>query len=589
MEIPAEYAKLREVVTKVDDLIQEIYPDFFGKNSSHPVLPVKRSKIIHDSIWGTSLFNWQELGVIDSPILQRLRDIHQLGLAYLVYPSGQHTRFEHSLGTAIVASRVFDNLRSRNELKLRQLVEAAYPKQKADWESILKRIHAELRMAALLHDSGHALFSHASESVYARVPEIQQAAADLTRLVGKKRNAGELLSFAIAQSKGLQMYLARCGARVDDGGRVEARQVALDFDNISLLIVGRSCHPHLQFLGDIVSSGFDADKLDYLIRDATACGLAITYDIERYMAFVKIHNESTEEKSGELRSLFEKVLGVPDLEASAIISGDKISLYRLRLPAEAITCVEQVVIDKFMLYSYLYHHAKVRAAEVVLERALSKMLGIGNPVPPSLKEVLKTLFLMTDSRFLTVWQDDAVQDSELRESSYRLYARLLPRVIYSLGGRVGDPEEKAALATFIGYMDSPNRAEIIRQLEEGIGVTLVATQAKTEGGPRWSKAAEALHETGGWVDAPKPLSFEDKEVLLPTSSPDVEPASLSALFPIDKWAKAYLNHVYRVRVYAYSEYASIVSDAGKTALRKALGIHDDVFYDAKIKRRRSLT
>jgi HD superfamily phosphohydrolase len=47
--------------------------------------------------------------------------------------------------------------------------------------------------------------------------------------------------------------------------------------------VGRSKHPLLQFLGDIISGGFDADKLDYLLRDASAAGLPLRYDLERYL------------------------------------------------------------------------------------------------------------------------------------------------------------------------------------------------------------------------------------------------------------------------------------------------------------------
>ena len=54
----------------------------------------------------------------------------------------------------------------------------------------------------------------------------------------------------------------------------------VNFDHISLMIIGRAWHPYLQFLGDIVSSAFDADKLDYLLRDATAAGLPLRYDLD---------------------------------------------------------------------------------------------------------------------------------------------------------------------------------------------------------------------------------------------------------------------------------------------------------------------
>lgn len=370
--------------------------------------------------------------------------------------------------------------------------------------------------------------------------------------------------------------------RVDEDGSVRSIALDVDFDNIGLMLLGRARHPNFQFLGDIISSGFDADKLDYIIRDATTCGLAITYDIDRYMAFVKLHNEETKEYKDELRKLYEKVVGIPDLAEASILTPTGIRLYRLRLPPEAITWLEQVVIDKVMLYSYVYHHAKVRGAEVLLERTLARALGLQAAEPPPTKEILRFLLMTTDSVFLTFWQNSS-QPKEIRAASFRLYTRLLPRVIYNLGGRVGDPEEKGAVTTFMGYMDSPSRHKVTEVLERGIGEELVKSHPERA----WASAEDALFETGGWVDAPKPLSFEDKEVLLPVTSPYEEAQPLDVLFPIDKWAKAYLNHVYRVRIYAYSESVNIVGDAAKAALKPTLGIYDDNFYNLKIRRRRA--
>ena len=59
-----------------------------------------RAKEFNDPIWGTLVLQPHEVVVLDSPLLQRLRRIRQLGVAHLVYPSAQHTRLEHSLGVA---------------------------------------------------------------------------------------------------------------------------------------------------------------------------------------------------------------------------------------------------------------------------------------------------------------------------------------------------------------------------------------------------------------------------------------------------------------------------------------------------------
>src|SRR5919197_2710327 len=91
-------------------------------------------------------FSEVEKQVIDSPAFQRLRRIKQLAGAHLVYPSAQHSRFEHSMGAMHVAGLAGDRLFSLNELADLDLVQ-------------------QLRIASLLHDIGHGPFSHLSEEV----------------------------------------------------------------------------------------------------------------------------------------------------------------------------------------------------------------------------------------------------------------------------------------------------------------------------------------------------------------------------------------------------------------------------------------
>ena len=589
MIIPDCFGKLKSFASETNAALSKLYPDFFGVRPEtgedrHPRTPLKAEKIIHDGVWGTHTFQWQELAIIDSPILQRLRDLHQTGLAHLVYPSGRHTRFEHSLGTSIVASRVFRSLRDRREKKLRQVVERVFTHR--DWEDSLDALELEVRVAALLHDSGHSLFSHTSESVYSQIPLISEATSELSDFVGKDRSAGELLSFSIAQSQHLQNYVARCGGRgvFKENGAPEALSSNLDFDNISLLILGRARDPRIQFLGDIISSGFDADKLDYLIRDAKTCGISITYDLDRYLNFVDIYPEDVETKRGDLARLYQDVLGMgPDaLNQQKLTTQNGIGFNRLKLPRKAITCVEQILIAKFMLFSYIYHHPKVRAAEGLIERALANDFGLlGAPKILSTEQIVNQLLTTTDSMFLARWQVPIEPGSITTEASRRIYFRLLPRVVYSLGGQIGDPEEKEALGVFISLMKSPERRKIIAELDLAIGECLCAMRPGM-----WGTPAEALLRTGTWVDAPRPLSFEDTEVLLPVSNPFEDRQSMNTLFPLSEWGNAYLSYVYRVRVYSYSENLALVHAAAKEALKPRLKIYDDRFYDEKVKRER---
>src|SRR5208337_5126780 len=96
---------------------------------------------VKDPIYGYIQLTETERSIIDTPAVQRLRRIRQLAGAEYVYPAANHTRFEHVLGAMYLAGVVADNLPvdlSPNE------------KQK-------------IRLAALLHDVGHAPFSHLFE------------------------------------------------------------------------------------------------------------------------------------------------------------------------------------------------------------------------------------------------------------------------------------------------------------------------------------------------------------------------------------------------------------------------------------------
>ena len=108
---------------------------------------------ICDSVHGFIRFGEFERRVIDSRPFQRLRYIHQMGVAYLIYPGATHTRFEHSLGVMELVTRIYNTLIApHNCMEPFELTE----KQLDYWRLIL-------RLAALCHDMGHLPFSHTAE------------------------------------------------------------------------------------------------------------------------------------------------------------------------------------------------------------------------------------------------------------------------------------------------------------------------------------------------------------------------------------------------------------------------------------------
>jgi HD superfamily phosphohydrolase len=288
----------------------------------------------------------------------------------------------------------------------------------------------------------------------------------LSSFLGKEKGAGEVLSFCFA----LAPSVARLLAQTEKKGLLGDR-ASDDYDgpisliNVALIIVGRSIHPFLQFLGDIVSSAFDADKLDYLLRDANNAGLPLRYDLDRYLYDVRIEKEILPDDTSELEKLYEQVKAPAIIRrnATAQIRYPYYETYRLRLSRRAMNVIEQIIICKMMLFSYIYHHPKVRASDGLLERLLRRRLerwrASGETEDQSLGRFLK----MTDS---TLWLEGSDGDDEIAKNyQYRLINRLLPREVYSISGPSATHAERLLIQDFlIDLHDRQHRDALIGDL-----------------------------------------------------------------------------------------------------------------------------
>jgi uncharacterized protein len=107
---------------------------------------------LRDPIHGFVHADALEAALVASRPVQRLRWIHQLGLTFFVYPGAEHSRFSHVLGVMGLAGRVFDSLM----LKRPEILPAGE-------RALARRL---VRAAALLHDIGHAPFSHSAEDQF---------------------------------------------------------------------------------------------------------------------------------------------------------------------------------------------------------------------------------------------------------------------------------------------------------------------------------------------------------------------------------------------------------------------------------------
>lgn len=285
-------------------------------------------KIIHDPIWGSVEFYPWEVRLIDSPLFQRMRDIHQVGLATSSYPAAHHTRFDHSLGTAAVASRMMERLMAEESER-----------------GVLTRENLYLlRLAALLHDIGHCVYSHLSEAVYGSMPSFEPLRAEVVDRSGQDVSPSphEVFSYLIMTSDAFLDFFRKVrfpGAE----SRPRAREILLRAANLVVGAVNRDENGNrLSFLTHILNGNFDADKLDYTQRDSYTAGIALTYGVERFL--LKLVLCRTEED------------GTVD--------------YRLAITSDALSTVEELIFNRSMLYRYMYRHQKVVAAEAQMRDAL---------------------------------------------------------------------------------------------------------------------------------------------------------------------------------------------------------------------------
>ncbi len=209
---------------------------------------------IRDPIHGPILLSPEELKVVDSPYVQRLRRIKQTGFAELAFPGATHNRYSHSLGAFHLAGRAFDQIFSDDFI--------------FEDKEERSRFRAILRMAALLHDSGHGPLSHAIEQAMPPKAEVlgpllkgkkvegQASHEDYTEVIVLKSSLTKILKDTFGENVPVGIVsLIR-----NENRQPEIFQTSDGYDLFPLL-------------SSLISSELDIDRMDYLIRDSLYCGI----------------------------------------------------------------------------------------------------------------------------------------------------------------------------------------------------------------------------------------------------------------------------------------------------------------------------
>ena len=194
-------------------------------------------KVMRDPIHGYIHVEYQILwDCINAREFQRLRRIHQLGGDFQVYHTAEHTRFSHSLGVYEIVRRMVEEVDGlKNDLNEHEKV--------------------TVMLAGLLHDVGHGPFSHAFEAISGFSHEVYTKRilledSEIHRILCR---ADEQLPYAVAS--------------------------IISYE-----------HPN-ELLNQIVSGQLDADRMDYLLRDAYATGTSYgEFDLERILRTIRIRD-----------------------------------------------------------------------------------------------------------------------------------------------------------------------------------------------------------------------------------------------------------------------------------------------------------
>lgn len=289
---------------------------------------------IRDPIYGDLEFSKDELKLINSKSFDRLRRIKQLSFTEYVYPGAVHTRAMHSLGVCEAVTRMFDSVQSKTKFF-----------REGDRDLI--------RLIALSHDLGHAPFSHAGE----RLSDITHEERMVEILELEKDN------IVLDNNYGIEGWNLVSQTYLGEG-----EEFAED--------------PILYVLRLFMDSAIDADKIDYLYRDAYFCGL----------------------KYGE----FDRDTLINSLTLIRSESG-----FNLGIEDWGLQALESFILARYYMFNQVYYHPTHRLYDILYVSEMKKILKEG-VFPSDIKKylayddskVVSRLKFLCDTGFDLVYDSD---------------------------------------------------------------------------------------------------------------------------------------------------------------------------------------
>lgn len=319
--------------------------------------------VIMDPVHGSIQIFDHEMKIINHELFQRLRFINQNDVLSLVFPGATHTRFAHSIGAMHLSQRIWDGIINQNA-RYRVIKRATTRAE----EEALVYLNKCVRIAILMHDCGHGAFSHQLE----HTPSVKEILSD-PKIFGRLWDGVDIKDlYPVVPAEICHEHYSVRAAHKILSDEISEEEICIS-DVLSIMETTETCvserfkesctlasvfftghrdwkdeaesniEPMISFLRCFISCEFDADKGDYMLRDALYAGVGYgNYDLD-----AMVNNLSTSD------------------------DGDWFGLVVNR---KGLGALEDFVHSRFQMYRLLYNHKTSNGFELTLQMAIDEVL-----------------------------------------------------------------------------------------------------------------------------------------------------------------------------------------------------------------------